>query len=227
MRLGRFRWRRKREDGWEVINRIRAKFEADPDGFIDETTEPTYRQLALVGKVIQLYAYADFCARRIIDCIKEAAEGERGRNGSNLTEKQVLEHLRSAAELLKDCQLKEGLLRAARTLEMHRGNRHTLAHYAVRNIPGEHALLVLNKYAREHEKRSGTRPDSFEAGYGIVPLGPLARELKKLDGHTHMLSVVAPRLELGMDELTELIEDKRPPNRRRRSASRARSNPSS
>lgn len=186
-----------------LLIRLDEAFEADPDGFIEATLEPTIEDLAFIGHFIQLYCFADYCARRIIDAIREAAIGPKARNASKLMEKEVFPALEKAARRLWDGKLKTALLNAAGTIGMHRQHRHTFAHWAARRIPGTDALIVLSKDAREGKRRDGYERDSYQSSYGIFILPPLRAEVEKLNAHTHNLSVYAYEMETSIDELRQ------------------------
>ena len=55
------------------LEQLCAAFDADPDGFLEATVEPTDEDFRMIGKFIQTYCFADFCARRTIDAIRQAA----------------------------------------------------------------------------------------------------------------------------------------------------------
>jgi hypothetical protein len=188
-----------------LLLKLDAALDADPDGFIEASLEPTADDLAFIGHFIQLYCFADYCARRIIDAIREAAIGPEARNASKLFEKDVFPSLEKAAHRLWDGKVKTNLLKAAGTIGMHRQHRHTFAHWAVRRVPEEDVLLLLSKDAREGKRRDGHERDSYQSSFGFVALPPMRTEVEKLNAHTHILSVYAYELETRIEEVREGI----------------------
>src|SRR3546814_4982222 len=91
---------------------IKKRLEADPDAFLAETLDLQEADYSLMGKLIQLYCYADLNARRIIDLLQHAAFGPEARNASRLRDAQVFPKLREIAGYLWASDLKEGLLKA-------------------------------------------------------------------------------------------------------------------
>jgi hypothetical protein len=194
-----------------LLSRIDDQFEIDPDAFIEATDELTTEDYAFIGQMIQLYCFADFCARRVIDAIREAAFGPHKRNASRLMEKEVFPALEKAAKLLWDGNVKTNLLKAAGTIGMHRHMRHNFAHWAARRIPGEDVWIILSKDAREGKRRDGRERDSYQSSYGLVHLQSLRDEMEKLNAHTHNLSVYAYQLETRIGEVTKGIKEGRAP----------------
>jgi hypothetical protein len=193
------------------LRRIDARFSADPDGFIENTEELTLEEYAFVGQLIQLYYFADFCARRIIDAVREAAFGPEKRNASKLMEKEVFPALEKATKLLWDGNVKANILKAAETIGMHRHARHNFAHWACRRVPGEDVWIMLSKDAREGKRRDGRDRDSYQTSYGFVELSSLRTEMEKLNAHTHNLSVYAYQLETRIDQVRKGIKSGKAP----------------
>ena len=158
---------------------------------------------ALMGKLIQLYCYADLNARRIIDALRHAAFGPQARCASRLQDAQVVPKLVEIAAELWESNLKEGILKAANTVELHRSHRHNFAHWAARRVGSEEALVLFTKNAREAERRDGDPLGSDLLKYAIVPLGSFAEELKKLEGHAQYLAQSAAHVERLINEFSE------------------------
>ncbi|WP_066782304.1 hypothetical protein [Sphingomonas sp. CCH5-D11] len=185
------------------ITEIKTRFDADPDAFLASTTNLRDADFALMGKLIQLYCYADLNARRIIDALRHAAHGPGARNASRLQDAQVFPKLREIVAELWESNLKEGVLKAADTVEMHRLHRHNFAHWAARRVGSEEALVLFTKNAREAERRDGDPQDPDQLKYGIVPLDGFAEELVKLEGHADYLAQSAAHVERHLTEFTE------------------------
>ena len=185
------------------ITTLKDQLECDPDAFLRATIDLTDADMLVMGKFIQLYCYGDLNARRIIDALRLAAIGPNAMNASRLQDAQVFPKLREAADLLWDSNLKEGLHKAAETIELHRTHRHTFAHWAARRIPGHDALIVFSKNAREAERRDGIAPQPTEMKYGIVPMEGFKSELPKLEGHTLYLAESASHVETHIEEFRE------------------------
>lgn len=156
------------------ISELKASFHAKPFDFLETTTDLSDDDYALIGKLIQLYCFADLNARRIVDAIRHAALGTDARNASRLQDAQVFPTLRElVGRWIPESSLKEGLLKAAHTVELHRMHRHNFAHWAARKVREEDALILFTKNAREGERRDGIPQGPDEMKYAIVLLAPL------------------------------------------------------
>lgn len=185
------------------ITDIKTRFDADPDAFLASTIDLRDADFALMGKVIQLYCYADLNARRIIDALRHAAQGPRARNASRLQDAQVFPKLREIAAELWESNLKEGILKAADTVEMHRIHRHNFAHWAARRVGSEEALVLFTKNAREAERRDGDPPEPDQLKYAMVSLNGFAEEVTKLEGHAQYLAESASHVERYLTEFSD------------------------
>lgn len=177
-----------------LLARLEKAFDADPDAFVEASKRPTAKDFELIGTFIQVYCFAELSARQIIEMIDSAILGRRPEAASRLAGHDVFPKLAEAAGKLSSDgkgNLRETLIRAAGTVEMHRQIRHTLAHWAVRRIEGGRAFLVLSKNAQEGKKRHGKMIGAGELHYGMMGTATLRRELKKLEQHTQNLSVAA------------------------------------
>jgi hypothetical protein len=189
----------------ELVTQIKMSFESDPMAFINQTQNLNQADVAMIGTVIQLYCYADFNARRIIDVLRHAATG-KPRSVSRLQDAQVFPSLENLVrEHLWDGHLKDGLLIAASTVEMHRLHRHNFAHWIARRVKGADALVMFSMNAREAERRDGIPQQPKEAKFGVLPLVGFNDEIRKLQGHTNYLARTAADLENNVDELQREI----------------------
>jgi hypothetical protein len=188
---------------------IKKRLEANPDIFLTTTIDLRQSDFFLIGQLIQLYCFADLNARRIIDTLRHAAFGAEARNASRLQDAQVFPKLREIVAELWDSNLKEGLRKAADTIEMHRTLRHTFAHWAARRIENEDALVLFTKNAREAERRDGDPQHPDELKYAIVPLASFPEEIRKLDGHTKYLAESAAHVEHYFDDFRQKFAERR------------------
>ena len=161
----------------ESLKALDAKFARDPDKFIEQAKLPSAQDFALIGKLVQLYCFADFCARRIIDAVDEAAEGEEHRKAAHLKDHDVFAHLRRVAAKLKKENHRATANRAADIMEMHRENRHRLAHWAVRKTRDGKTFILLSKDARRASKEHGRTIGSRSISYGFMTKKWLQREV--------------------------------------------------
>lgn len=189
---------------------IQAEIDADPDLYLTKTDPLTPDDMLLTGRVVQIFNYADLNARRIIDAINHAAFGPAKQNGGILQDAQVYEKLISAAELLpEDTNLRNGLIKAASTLQMHHVIRHHFAHWAMRRIPGYDALFMMTYNSQEGERRNGKRTAPYEITYGVLPLASARAEVEKLEGHSKWLAGEAARLHTEFDRLKKHFDDEK------------------
>ncbi len=186
---------------------IKTRFDADPDAFLSATTDLRDSDFALMGKLIQLYCYADLNARRIIDALRHAAFGAEARYASRLQDAQVFPKLREITAELWESNIREGILKAADNMEMHRVHRHNFAHWAARRVGSEEALVLFTKNAREAERRDGEPQQPDELKYAIVPLGIFVEEVQKLEGHAQYLAKSAAHVERYIDEFRQRFSE--------------------
>lgn len=191
------------------ITEIRNRFETEPDKFLAATTGLRDSDFALMGKLVQLYCFADLNARRIIDALRHAAFGPEARYASRLQDAQVFPKLREAASGLWESNLKEGLFKASYTVEMHRIHRHNFAHWAARRVGREEALVLFTKNAREAERRDGNPQSPDELKFAIVPLAGFPEEVNKLEGHAKYLADSAAHVEHYLDEFRQKFAELR------------------
>lgn len=185
------------------IKQVEERLEADPEGFLVNTMDLRQSDFVLIGRLIQLYCFADLNARRIIDTLRHAAFGAETRNASRLQDAQVFPKLREIVTELWESNLKDGLFRAADTIELHRTLRHSFAHWAARRITNEDALILFTKNAREAERRDGDPQDPDELKYAIVPIAGLLEEVHKLDGHAKYLAESAAHITCYFDDFRQ------------------------
>ena len=189
------------------IAAVTRLIEENPGQALALSQDPWDEDFALIGKLIQTYCFADVNARRIIDSLRHASIGPEARNASRLPDGQVFPYLGKAVdETLPEGSLRDGLLRAAGTVDMHRIHRHNFAHWAVRRIAKYDMFIMFSKNAREAERRDGEPPEGNELKYGLVPLPELRAELSKLVGHSEYLARQAARMENEFDQLREGLD---------------------
>lgn len=188
-----------------LLAAIKAAFEGDPQAFVNQTENPNSADVFMIGTVIQLYCYADFNGRRIVDVFRHVALGEP-RAASRLQDAQVFPMLiKLVKEHLSVGDLKHGLLVAGEIVEMHRAHRHHFAHWMVRRVKGENALVMFSMNSKEAERRGGVELDPNEAKYGILPLDGFDTEVQKLKEHTNYLARTAAWLEREVSNLRDVI----------------------
>ncbi|MGE7416179.1 hypothetical protein [Methylobacterium tarhaniae] len=198
------------EDLNAKVAEIKQKVDVDPEKFLISTVNLTDADCALMGKLIQLYCFADLNARRIIDALRDASMGPEKRNASLLQDAQVFPKLRETiAEVLPDGNDKEGIIKAADTIEMHRIHRHTFAHWAARRVPGEEALILYTKNAREAERRDGKPLGTNYLKYAIVSLLTFDEEIKKLAGHGDYIAQRAAEYERNIELIRKTLAERR------------------
>lgn len=174
-----------RDDYASEIARIKERIDSDPDpnALFKATENLREEDFTLLGKFIQAYCVADLHARRVVDALRHAALGANERFASRLQDAQVFSKLFEIAAKLPPSDIKDGLIKAAQTVELHRIHRHNFAHWAVRRVVGHNVLIMFTKNARESERRDGEVLQPDELKYGLVPIEPLIEELDKLEGH--------------------------------------------
>lgn len=183
-----------------ALQAVRREIDEDPDGYLNRTEALEPNDFALMGRLVQDYCYADLNARRVIDAIKHAALGPEHRNAGVLQDKQVFEEFQKVVEKLPSGQMKDGLAKAGKTIEMHLQLRHFFAHWAARRVKGLDALVLFTKNSKEGSKKSGLERSAEHLIYVIVPLGALRTEMRKLEGHGLYLADRAADLEAHFDD---------------------------
>lgn len=185
----------------ESLKALDAEFKHNPDKFLEQARPPSLHDFALIGKLVQLYCFADFCARRIIDAVDEAAYGEEHQRAAHLKDHDVFAHLRRVAAKLKKENHRATANRAAGIMEMHRDNRHRLAHWAVRKTRDGKTFILLSKDARRASKEHGRTVGSRLVSYGFMTKKWLQREVEKLEDHAQNLNLMAALFEQNQNQL--------------------------
>ena len=186
-----------------LLASIKSAFEGDPQSFINQTADLKTTDITMIGTVVQLYCYADFNGRRIVDVLRHAALNEP-RSASRLQDAQVFPVLtKLVIDHLPENDLRSGLLSASETIEMHRCHRHNFAHWMARRVKGENALVMFSMNSKEAGRRGGALLDPKNAKYGILALDGFDAEVEKLKGHTNYLARTAAWLEREVGKLRE------------------------
>ena len=160
---------------------------------LDSLLPLTGRDLLTVGILIQLFCYADFNARRILEII-DKVEGRSPTAGQALRDGQVMSTL---AERLPRLNLPEEEIEQARVvlrmIDDFMIHRHNLAHWAARRVPHADALLLMTKNTREARRRTGTGLSRYEMQYAVVPIPELRANIPILQNNADWLAVRASR----------------------------------
>lgn len=206
-----FGWRRSvnpvAEDA-EMLATLEAKLDRDLDAIITGSKRPSRKDFELIGTFIQVYSFAEFSARQIIELIDIYGPPGKLDRATRLAAHDVFPKLAEAADRLTqmgDGNLKETLVRAAATIDMHRIMRHTLAHWAVRRVERGRAYLLLSKNAQEGKKRHGRMISAGESHYGFVGVASMRAELRKLEQHTQNLSVIVLAMREDPESLRKML----------------------
>ncbi|MCW3476297.1 hypothetical protein [Limobrevibacterium gyesilva] len=197
------------EDHLALLDSIRQRIDANPEALLANTESLQEGDFALLGKLIQTYCFADLNARRIVDALRHAMIGPEARYASRLQDAQVFPKLKEIVAELPTWNIKEGLLKAADTVELHRIHRHNFAHWAARRVKGHNVLIIFTKNAKESERRDGQAQSLDELKYGLVPLAPLSDELKKLEGHGEYLATTAAHIDTNFNAYKEFFDTNR------------------
>lgn len=190
------------------LTRLEMEFDANPGNFISTSVHPKRSDFQLIGEFVQVYCFAEYSARHIIELIDSIALDTAAMPASRFADHDVFPQLKKAAERLNQRgkgNLKETLLRAAGTISMHRQTRHTLAHWVVRRVDKGKAYLLLSKSAQGGKKRHGKTIGVGEVNYGFIGTSTLRSELKKLGDHTNNLSFCAMKMDADRETLAKML----------------------
>lgn len=161
----------------------------------------------LIGTFIQTYCFCDFNARRIVDTVRTAKTGTEARFAAVLNDTDALDHLRRCAdEEALPASLRDGIRKAAVTLDMHRPIRHRFAHCAVRRTPDGRGYFMLTMNANEAKRRGTAIGMPDHAMRGVMPRSHLRDELRGLQVHGRYLARLAAHLHEHRDELRTVFE---------------------
>ena len=190
------------------LKEVEAAFHADPGSFIEATEELKKDDFRLIGEIIQIYCIADYCGRRVIDSIREAALGPQARNAGGLQDAQVLSKLKEAGQMLWYMSMKDAIIRAADILMMHSEIRHNFAHWAARKVRKQNVIVILSKNHIEGKRRHGLAGDPSNSNYGFLYVPALDEEVRKMREHIGNLSLAAYELENRIDEMRETFNER-------------------
>ncbi|MDP3339023.1 hypothetical protein [Frigidibacter sp.] len=192
---------RSSEDLVANLEGLLAALTSDPN-WLKKTELLRDADFAFIGKFIQVYCSADFNARATINAMRFITKAEETDFASSLNDSDVILHLKiCTSEWTGAPHIAEGVCKAASTLEMHRTHRHGFAHWVVRKVPKQDALVILTKNSKEAIRRDNFAQGRDEAKFGIVQLRPLRHELDKLMKHSDYLARLASNLEDNRDLL--------------------------
>jgi hypothetical protein len=194
----------------QELKAINADIEADFDKFLANSEPLTDADLVLTGTLVQLFNYADLNARRAIDAIRHAALGPNQQNAGKLQDSQVYPKLIEAAEMLPvGSDLRNGLIKLAKAMQLHQPLRHHAAHWAMRRVPGHDVLLMLTYNSQEGKRRSGQATDPYHVTFGLLPMSPLRAESKLQSDYGEWLSVEAAKLYVEFAAWKKHFEDEK------------------
>ncbi|WP_176026417.1 hypothetical protein [Brucella intermedia] len=187
----------------ELLAALKEAIDGDEKSLITKTSDLHSSDVLMIGTVIQLYCYADFSGRRIVDVLRHTALG-KPRTASRLQDSQVFPMLIDLVNNhLSDEKLKQGLLIASEIVEMHRTHRHNFAHWICRRVKGENALIMFTMNSKEAHRRDGVDLDPQTAKYGILHLEGFDTEVEKLKEHTNYLARTSAWLDQNVDRLRD------------------------
>jgi hypothetical protein len=163
------------------IRRINAWLGAQGERGISQLVPMTSHDFQVIGAIIQLYAFADMTARRLLEMI-DCIEGVPRRSpNQTLRDNEVFPTL---LRRLTALGATEEELAAARTaINMINGfamHRHHLAHWGARRFPGADAIVAMTKNAREAHRRTGATLAPFEMQYAVIPMPELRSNIRPL-----------------------------------------------
>ncbi|RWO85754.1 hypothetical protein [Mesorhizobium sp.] len=185
------------------LEAIRKQINSEQEDWLSKLTVPPLDgDYLLIGKFIQIYAVTDLNARRVVDAMKSIALGPDKCNASKLNDADVLDHLENmTADWAWGEKIKDPVLRAHRTLTMHRIHRHNFAHWVVRRFVRDDVLVILSMNANEAKKRNLEPHQAGHATFGLFHTADILSEMVKLQAHSDNLSKVAVHLETNASHL--------------------------
>lgn len=164
------------------IESIQAELNEKGDKALLDLQPLTVNDCAVVGSVIQTFAYADLNARRAIEIIDFLEGKPIPAANKTLRDNEVLPALRErSATLPISHDERAELLIAITMIEQFSRIRHLLAHWAARRHPTKDALIVMTTNAREASRRAGHSPERFRASNAIVPMPEVRANLPILE----------------------------------------------
>lgn len=164
------------------IERIQAELNEKGEKALLDLQPLTVDDCAIIGLVVQTFAYADLNARRTIEIIDFLEEKPLPAANKTLRDNEVLPALRerSAALPIPNDERAE-LLTAITMIEQFIRIRHLFAHWAARRHPTKDALIVMTTNAREASRRAGHGPERFRASNAIIPMPEVRANLPILE----------------------------------------------
>lgn len=164
------------------IESIQAELNEKGDKALLDLQPLTINDCAVVGLIIQTFAYADLNARRAIEIIDFLEGKPIPATNETLRDNRVLPALRErSATLPISHDERAELLTAITMIEQFIRIRHLLAHWAARRHPTKDALIVMTTNAREASRRAGHGPERFRASNAIVPMPEVRANLPILE----------------------------------------------
>lgn len=145
----------------------------------------------LVGCIIVLFSYIDLNLRRILEVCDHAMllQGPWAGNVGKLTAPDVAEAIQ-ALPCWDDAGRK-----ALAEIEVLRGFRNLVAHFAIRRFPSDDAFLFVAKRARNFKRQFGADPAPGSILTAIVEVEQIKGALRHIEHVQNWLARTAPKLE--------------------------------
>lgn len=170
------------EDAEREVRSIQAAIDADSQQFIAALIPLTKEDCALIGLVVQSFAYADLNGRRGLEII-DYVEGKPVPAAKQaLRDNQVLPTLVERSEVLPLSEAERQNLRTgAEMFQRFADVRHLCAHWALRRHPTADALIAMTMNAKEGGRRHQSEPARFHATNAVIPMPEVRSNLPVLE----------------------------------------------
>lgn len=183
------RFLRPQSETSKEMQAIVAEMAAGGDAAIETLLTPTNDDCAVIGRVLQTFAFCDLSARRGLDIIDQVEGKSVPQANQTPRDSQVFQLLaeRSAA-LPISIQEQSALKSAVEMLSQFVNVRHHFAHWAARRHPVYDALVMMSFNRRETSRKLDHTPERFKAAVAVVPMPEVRANLPLIENNANFVS---------------------------------------
>lgn len=168
---------------------IVAEMAVGGDAVIETLLTPTNSDCAVIGRVLQTFAFCDLSARRGLDIIDHVEGKSVPHANQTPRDNQVFQLLVERAAVLPiSVQERSALKSAVGMLSQFVHIRHHFAHWAARRHPVYDALVMMSFNRRETSRKLDHNPERFKAAVAVVPMPEIRANLPLIENNANFVS---------------------------------------
>lgn len=168
---------------------IRAEMAAGGDAAIETLLSPTLDDCAVMGRVLQTFAFCDLSARRGLDIIDRFENKTVPHANQTPRDSEVFQLLAERSAALPISKEERSALKSAVEMLTNFVNlRHHFAHWAARRHPVHDSLVMMSFNRREASRKLNHDPEHFKASVVVIPMPEVRANLPVIENNANFIS---------------------------------------